>query len=497
MKVFSIWVGRAIPVKYLIQMNTVWTRLLKTNPFYEFIIYTDNVKRMYQSIYSCSNEICTIKNYAKIRSISSLVDLFDANVSTVLQGLKSNGELYLSKFNNIGMESNGIQFDHMDNFILRPHSLSWALLYTCYVRRLLWNNAVFAARGTLNLRLLALAKHGGLYLDWDVMTIEHLVQHGLLTASRISKEIQKKLTNVQQQLHIKQHHPKEQMQVLIKFVKTINTAQYKGLQIPSIPFYQDTETILQTIRNTIQVVHQYRLDLLSQHLHRLSSIDIEVDSDVEHQDTVTNTTNGLFAISSGIFIHNAVSKFSQNILFAHGQEAQQILLTSFLEALHKNMCLSMLQPGSYWIHKANTHNEILPFAICPGADETETITIQTQLHRIQLPFDVFFTREKYPYLISKMGTEGGKYEITYRTGRPLHPLGQVATRGSWNFLLHSLTQFQISSLVERSKFSVVFDGVHLFPESSVIDEKTNGRPQDHLTHWTKVRLSKDCHIHEI
>jgi len=73
--------------------------------------------------------------------------------------------------------------------------------------------------------------------------------------------------------------------------------------------------------------------------------------------------------------------------------------------------------------------------------------------------------------------------VTYRTGRPLHPLGNLATRGCWNFLIENMNQFETSDFIDDDKFSVFIGSTHLFPESSVLSD----RSFDNRDHWTKVK----------
>ena len=106
-----------------------------------------------------------------------------------------------------------------------------------------------------------------------------------------------------------------------------------------------------------------------------------------------------------------------------------------------------------------------------------------------MPFDVFLSREKYPLLIKK--TECN-IEIAYRTGRPLHPIGQIATRGCWNFIVNKFSQFpyiRLSSTTPVETFHVSIYNTVLYPESAVIDSKSIGVHSSE--HWTKVKNKKN------
>jgi hypothetical protein len=247
----------------------------------------------------------------------------------------------------------------------------------------------------------------------------------------------------------------------MRYIKT-NTSKYNiSIDIDTIDFH-NIHSLIDDYINMLKLTMTKRFN--------------EALNDFINDNLTTNVTNiwpelkGIYAISSPICGKNPIARFSQNILYVSSC-CKMIIKEQFIHSLFFNMILSSIEPGHYIYYKTNSINLICTLS--------PTDVISQQLSDVYLPSDVFFTRKSYPYMVSK----DNAMSVTFRTGRPLHPLGQVSTRGCWNFLINNMNQFETSDLIDDDKFSVCIGSTHLYPESSVLSD----RSFDNRDHWTKVK----------
>jgi hypothetical protein len=166
--VFCIWLGKKIKDEYLFNMNRTMTDLFIKNKELQFIFYTDNEFQMIKSILTCKYDLFFIKKNVQIKNIDFILKEYNYIVNIALKQYKS---YFISNKNLLQIIencSNNIIFSN-DFFQLRENSIQWSLIYSSYLYRLL-HNKIYLARASLNIRLLALSIHNGLYLDFDIIT---------------------------------------------------------------------------------------------------------------------------------------------------------------------------------------------------------------------------------------------------------------------------------------------------------------------------------------
>jgi hypothetical protein len=192
----------------------------------------------------------------------------------------------------------------------------------------------------------------------------------------------------------------------------------------------------------------------------------------------TELKSGFYTISNYITKANVNGAFSQNVLYVNTIDEQCKIEEATIYSLVFNMYLSSLEPNCWNLMKVLGGYKIIASIID---------------NKFQMPFDVFLSREKYPLLIKNTDYD---IEIAYRTGRPLHPIGQIATRGCWNFIVNKFSQFPyVNSYISPScttplkTFHVSIYNTVLYPESAVIDSKSIGVHSSE--HWTKVKNNKN------
>lgn len=450
--------------KYLIRMNTVMLSLYKDNNKLEFIIYTNSPIKVISSI--LKYELTFMKCKVKVTSISLLIDIYYEYVKEAIILYKQRIVLQVNNSN-----LNPINYDAIDNiqfddkpFKLRDNYQSWSLLYPSYLLRLL-HNGLFLARASLCLRLIALSQHGGLYLDFDVLCIKNIQNNKLNNILKTKIQYEKELYKFQKKNNnYNNNHGDDPRRIglIVQFSKKIHSL----LHIPLILKKNDNiSTVINDFKSMIE------LDL-SQRIKNCINEYINTNHHQQHH-THHIYNNGVYAISSKTIKKNEGARFSQNVMFTDSCHCTT-MKQSFYHSIYFNMMISTIEPGFYVYHKTNS----IQF-ICPIDDEN----LNRQLSDILLPSDIFLSRCPYPYLIKN---NDDILMVTYRNGRPLHPLGQLSTRGCWNFI--KMKQFITSSseFVQGDKFSAIFDRTHLFPESSLLSEEHCSYKNSHH-HWTKLK----------
>jgi hypothetical protein len=370
-----------------------------------------------------------------------LLDVFNTykkEALSKLQFLDISTQLQISKNQKY---CHGTEFKSGSTFPKRMNPIAWARIYSSYLDSLLFCNK-FAARATLNLRLVALSIHGGLYMDCDVGTDDFVNNYNFNKFLQTKFSLDNKIKRFTQKLKV--CCEKEKINLFFKFKNQIR-----------IDIGDHTN-----IEDYMDKLLQYRKQLLTKNTKFLKKNKL-AKRFLFHSD-------GIYAISSSTDKNKSFMKYSQNVLYVQGQNYVNKMKDCFVHSLYFNMTVSMLEPESYIFYKTNQTNLIVP-----------KISIGSTTYNIKLQTDVFYTRKKYPYLV--MTNRG--IELTLRTGRPLHPVGQMATRGSWNFIINILEQLEPALVDDTKIFSAKFNGVALFPENSVVYVKS----YHDKNHWTKIK----------
>lgn len=460
--VFCIWLGENILEKYLIEMNTVMTELFIKNKNLKFIIYTDSVVKLIKSLMICKYELTFMLNRVTIKNIDILLEEYDSNVKIAMSKIKllvSFEKNNLIIFNNILDNNCSVNFKLNTFFELRSNYISWSLMYPAYLHKLL-HNKLYLARVSLNLRLIALSIHCGLYLDFDVLTDKSVTRLKLNKLYKIYFEYNKIVYKFKNEIN-NIFSANQKIYLFVKIIKKIN----------KICNYTIQHNTFNNIDQQINIYFQNMNNRLLEEITNMFMI-MKKNNSINYN---TEIKDGIYSISNGINERNCNSRFSQNILFVKG--CNILMKNRFINSLCFNIIISMIKPGTYIIEKAFNINYIVPLKSIHYISNIEQNIITKQLMTVLLPSDMFLTRVKYPYLTaSKL--------ITYRTGRPLHPLSQIATRGSWNFLLNEMNQLDTSREIDNSKFSVYIMKTNLYPESSILEIIEHS--YNLKTHWTKI-----------
>lgn len=444
--VFCIWLGNRIPDHYIYRLNTVCTELYNKNRHLEFILYSDHPRQIETQIHTHFEMLCMLQKI-KIKSSEILFNKYDELVSTVIKNYKQSDNL-LSRNDDYFIED-----INLEQLLERPFSKAWRYLYTSYLYFLYVKNT-FHARVSLNLRLLALAIHGGLYFDMDIMSSSYIeflkFQKTVNTYIHCKKDIMKYYANSNKTFND-----------LMKFIKKIS-------QKYDIHINTQNETYLNLLedylKNSLATCSFTNTKLFTKTYITTTTHVKENPENLENKEYIET---GIFAITNYINKMNHNAAFSQNILYVNDQKTQKMLEDASIYSLQFNMKLMSLQPNSWILLKTVNGYKII------------NSNVESN---IQVPFDVFLSRAKFPFLIEK----NDDFEITYRTGRPLHPLGQIATRGCWNFIVNKLSKrLEHDSNVSEEVFHMKIWDVTLFPESAIIDSKELAVHSK--THWTKAK----------
>jgi hypothetical protein len=456
--------------------------LYKDNKKIEFIIYTNSSIKVINSI--LKYELTFMKHKVNIVSISILIDIYyNQYVKEAIMLYKKRILLQIDINNN---NLNPINYDSNDNiqfeektYKLRDNYNSWSYIYPSYLLHLL-HNGIFLARASLNLRLVALSQHGGLYLDFDIMTIMNIktIQLNNILKSKINYEkelykFHKNITNTNNTTtttttnnnNNNNNNDPKQLLSLVKFSKRIQSLLNISLDLKS----KENKKIGVLIDDYLSMIRNN----LSQRIKNCLNEYIICNNNNDDDD-IYEYNDGIYAISSKYIKNNDSARFSQNIMYVNDVSSRNNVRNSFINAIYFNMIISSIEPGYYMYLKTNSIH-----FICPNNDDN----LKQQLTDILLPSDIFFSRKSRPYLINN---NSNMTKVNYRTGRPLHPLGQIATRGCWNFLKKK--QFKTSNydFVKDDKFSAVFEKTQLFPESSILSEEECSYKKS-SSHWTKLK----------
>jgi len=444
--VFCIWLGSKMPDKYIYRVNTVFTELYSSNSNLVFMLYTDNPNSIIKQFTTDFDMLCMLKKI-QIKSTETLFSKYDDLIATAIKQYRQNDLTYLTT------DKYFIQYPKC-KLPERTHHNAWALLHTSAMY-FLYIKKIYNARVALNLRLIALALHGGLYFDVDVMS------HSAVKFYNFDKSVNE---YVQCKKDIRKFIlARQTFNDFMKFVKKIS--QKYGIEVAD--YSNDNMMFLDKLKNIC----------ISRITSAITDYNIYDKNDKKSTD-FNELPSGFYAISNYITKANANGAFSQNVLYVNTIDGQREIEEATIYSLVFNMKLASREPNSWNLMKVNGGYEIVASRID---------------NKFQMPFDVFLSRNKYPLLIKKTECD---IEIAYRTGRPLHPIGQIATRGCWNFLVNKFSKFPyINSYINSSSttplatFHVSIYNTVLYPESAVIDSKSIGVHSSE--HWTKVKNKKD------
>ena len=466
--VFCIWLGSKIPDKFLHRLNCTMTDLYitytKTKPKHKpksyptFILYTNNPAKIMRQIVTDYDNASFLMKKLLIKPVDSLFSKYDEMVTTARKNFQdmdySNTTCY------------PITITNADSIPVRKNHLAWSKLYSSYLY-FLYMKQGFQARVALNLRLIALAIHGGLYFDMDVMSSRYA--NFLTFQKTIQTYIQCKqdIARYNSTLNHKTYND------LMKFIKKI--AQKHNIHLADVISNQEKEkekdkpitSYTKSFQDYIPLLETY----LTNSIVKNAYTQFHITSDMEHYQT---QSPGIFAITNYITKMNHNAAFSQNILMVQDIQSQKTLCDASIHSLMFNMKLSSFEPNTWSLVK--------------NTDGYQIINDPTLGYNVELPLDIFLSRKKFPYVISKETATATTttLEITYRTGRPLHPLGQIATRGCWNFIVNKLSRMQTRNItLPNEVFHMKINGITLLPESAVIDEKQLSVHGN--THWTKAK----------
>jgi hypothetical protein len=215
------------------------------------------------------------------------------------------------------------------------------------------------------------------------------------------------------------------------------------------------------IDNIVLIIDNYLCTSKNCIFNEINKVSLKININKSNKYNIIKIMDdGIYAVSNGINERNNNSRFSQNILYVKNKSLD--IKKHFISSLCFGMILSMIDPKKYILNKLVNRYYI-------SAYENESINIY-------LPSDIFFTRKKYKYIVDS--------KITWRHGRPLHPLGQITTRCTWNFLLNEIIQLEISQKCNKTKFSAYIYGINLYPLNSILDKKDYS--YNSITHWTKI-----------
>jgi len=445
--VFCIWLGTKIPSNYVFRINIMMTELYIKNKTLQFILYSDNPNKIKKQFLTYFEELQFLNKKITILDTKVLFDRYDAFVSKIIPIYKTRNDI----------------LSELDTMSLRNHHMAYGKLYPAYLY-FLYMKKLWHARVSLNLRLIALSMHGGLYFDMDVMSQSYVEFHDFQSCVNTYIGFR---DNVYKFL---EHSKEGDYNAFVKFCKKTSVRYPSIIGIP-IQLSKDKRTKADIEFYLKEELLKRCKKILTDKIYRYLSCVYVLDG-VEMQNTIYN--EGIYAISNYITKQNPSAGFSQNILYVTGTSAMATIEDGIETSLVYNMKLTTLQPGTWLLRKQSNGNwDIVPNSI-----------ISYPYPFPDMPLDIFLTRKTYPYLIQK---DTGECTITYRKGRPLHPLGQIATRGCWNFITGKLHKFTYTHILPQDVFHVAIKNTILLPESAVLEN--NSISVMHVDHWTKVKNS--------
>jgi hypothetical protein len=394
--VFCIWLGNRIKDEYLMNMNRTMSNLYIKNKNLKFIIYTDNVLRMNHSILTNIYELHFLKNNVIIKQIDILLQEYDKLVSISLKQYRLYFMIQEHKQEQDTLKiikncSDNITFLH-DSFPLRNNFFEWSLIYPSFLYKLLYNN-LFLARASLNLRLIALSIHNGLYLDFDIIDDKTCNLYKLQKRIEIYIKYKKIITKFLNDIKMS------------KLKQKINIFKKVVLKIEKLSILLKSEIDFNNIDN--RIIEEY---MITSNKIMLDEIKLYSFSKIETL-RIREYVDGIYAISNGINSNNN-GRFSQNILYVRNRSNN--IKEYYISSICFGLIISMIEQDKYILNKKMNGYFITRYE-------------NKFKYDIGLPSDIFFSRKKYPFMIES--------KITWRNGRPLHPLGQITTRGNINLYI--------------------------------------------------------------
>ena len=501
--VFCLWIGDKITFEYALRMNALFTTIYKNDKRKIFIVYTDKIVQMKQSFFAGPVELSFLNSAnVEVRSVDVLYQKYDecvmharkqfknTLVKTNITSSKQEADLSLCvKYNQDQQGTNCLhasstQFVEHAMFRLRDNSASWASIYPSYIYHLRCTQ-MFGARVTLNLRQLALSIHGGLYIDVDVMcdcTVSFYELNAFLEIYYKVKRYVKEFRKEKRKSEISHHNCKKLFMILIKKMKYQHFLP-KSMEVNLN--HSNAHIYMQQIDEYLRQVEEYYYGQFTFRVDFLKTSTPVADNVVY--------SDGIYGMSQKMSFfgeHCSTGRFTQCILYVSGRLEMKIIENAVIQSIYFNMLVAMIQPGKYIVIKTNDVNYISPFVQCQedigvGKSQNNSL-ICKKLMKIVLPSDIFFTREKFPYMIID---DHEFLHITFRTGRLLHPLSQISTRGAWNFFIAYIQDFQevdgfrLDCGVNIKKYSARFSTVSLYPESTIVNARYQLQHQP--VHWTK------------
>jgi hypothetical protein len=382
--VFIIWIGNAIPQKYIPRIQSIFIDAHIMG--YKCVIYTDNVFRMTKTLVM---SVVSILPIIEIRSIYSLI-----KISEDLEYQCAYRPQNTSKYFKISAPLSDWPRYGLIRFLI---------------------NKRFYARVSLNLRLIALNLHGGIYLDADCMNVYYRDLYKMWEEYNKWFYIYKQLIRYKTNMIVK-HFRRFEYQYL-----------HDILPGPTGKKKWDINTCL-------------------------SDIDIYLASPRCLYKTWITTRN---TRTSDRIISNKLEAITFGPTTSHGKNISQCILRLQTPGILTNKLIVYYQ----FINLVSRIQS--NYAYISDVVSSVVYSPQTDLPNI---FDIIFTRKLYPYYVNS--TDGLK--ITYRKGI-FHPLGKAVTRGGWEFI-------KKQKLKSANENGVEFDFGEIYPESSVIEGDYKNNP---------------------
>ena len=432
MSICIIWIGEdIIPQKYLPRIQSIFINAYIRG--YKCIIYTDNIFKMTKTLVM-SDYVHMLISICEIKSINTLIE--------VSETLENQYHWSVNKFNH---KSKYFKFNITESTLSPRPSYS--------IRSLI--NRRFYARASLNLRIIALNIHGGIYIDADCMNEYYKNLYQMWDEYRSQFYIYNQLVKYREKILM--GHP-------VKHFRRFES-KYLLTQL-SLPRNVD---ILKKIWSVIGCISDIDMYIRIFKIHKLykkwyKQDDILYSHILNITPKLRDNAASLEVITFGI-AEFGMKNASQCVL----RLDRPGILTKSLIIYYQFIKLVYRIQTDY----AYLSNIVSSVYIPKSSD----VSLKGSI------LNIIYTRKLYPYYV----TSSDNIKVTYRRGI-FHPLGKAVTRGGWDFIkkqpLKIVSQHHTESgLVDNIVYGngVEFDFGNIYPESSVI----TGDYKYNQNHWTK------------
>lgn len=437
--IFIIWIGeKCIPQKYLPRIQSIFINAYIRG--YKCIIYTDNIFKMTKTLIM-SDYVHMLISICEIKSINILIDISET--------LENQCDWSVDTFNN---KSKYFKFNIAESTLAQCPSYLGSLRFLI--------NHRFYARASLNLRIIALNIHGGIYVDADCMNEYYKNLYQMCDEYKSQFYIYNQLIKYKEKIsmgHPVKHFRRFESTYLLSKLSLPRCTNMLKQCWSVITCIIDIDMYIRIFKTSKLYKKWYEQDTSTSDISQLISYQMGQCAEVDKLEVIT------FGISNF-----GTKNASQCIL----RLDRPGILTKSLIIYYQFIKLVYRIQTDYAYH-----SDIIS-SVCIPKSPNGSLNGST--------LNIIYTRKLYPYYV----TSSDNIKVTYRRGI-FHPLGKAVTRGGWDFIkkqsLKIVSQPHIntrhSDLSSNIAYGngVEYDFGNIYPESSVITGDYKHNPN----HWSK------------